>query len=133
MKLHCTLLLLILCAGCAKSIELSPEANQAALASLKLIDDQAYVESWEQAATIFRDEVTLEAWITTVDGRRKPHGPLQARYQRSAVAQTNPTNHPEGDFILITYDSKFTEAVVVEALTMYSEGGRWRMAGYHLK
>ncbi len=135
MKPGCTLsiLILTLCASCARSIELTPAAQQASQTALRLIDDKSYTQSWEQASTIFRDIVTLEAWLTRVASLRDPHGQFHERLQRSAVAMTDPADSPKGEWIVITYDSRFDKNIVVETLMMYLEDGRWRMAGYFLK
>lgn len=130
---HYLILSALLCAACAKTIELPPAADEAARRSLKLIDQHQYAESWQQASHIFRDAVTEEAWLSSVTRVRKPHGDFLERLQRTAAARTDPVDSPPGDYILITYDSKFSESLVVETLVMYLEEGQWRMAGYFLK
>ena len=133
MKLSCAVSLLVLCVGCAESVELSQEAHQAALASLQMIDDKAYGESWEHASSIFRGAVTKEDWLATVTKLREPQGLFQQRMQRSAVAKTNPASSPKGDYILVTYDAQFSESIAIETLVMYLDDGQWQMAGYFLK
>lgn len=133
MKLGFAISLLVACMGCAKSIELSQDARQAALASLQRIDAKAYDDAWEHASSIFRGAVTKEDWLTTVTNLREPQGLFQQRMQRSAVAKTDPASSPKGDYILITYDAQFSEGIVIETLILYLDDGQWQMAGYFLK
>jgi hypothetical protein len=51
------------------------------------------------------------------------------------MAKTNPAASPDGNYLLITYDSVFErKQTAVETLTLYQEAdGRWRAAGYFIK
>ena len=119
--------------GCARAIELTPDMSQAADKILARIDRQQYVATWREAASIFRDSVAQEDWLRIVNDLREPHGALQERLLRSASAQTDPVNSPDGEYVMVAYDSKFADTVVVETLVLYLEDEDWRMAGYFLK
>jgi len=46
---------------------------------LSLMDDQKYEESWHQASSMFRREVTQEKWVAALKRSREPLAPLVSR------------------------------------------------------
>lgn len=109
--------------------------EQASVEWLTLVDDGRYDASWEAASEIFRSAVEKPDWLATVTKLREPLGHFRGRALRSVIAKTDPANSPEGEYILMTFDSGFDHRQdVIETLTMYQEkDGAWRTAGYFLK
>src|ERR1700733_10629498 len=55
------------------------QATKAADAWLKLVDEEKYRESWEQAASFFKEHVTADKWAQMSAAARKPLGAMISR------------------------------------------------------
>ncbi len=100
---------------------------------LTLLDRGQYDEVWRESAAIFQGAVTLEDWQGRMALAHAPLAKIRGRALRSAVKKTNPANSPPGDYVLITFDSRFGTQDVVETLVLFAEGDRWLLAGYFIK
>src|SRR5436305_14015274 len=77
-------LILVTLAGIAAALTIfagpaEDEASAAGQKWLALLDDQKYEESWQQAASMFRDQVKQEQWIVSLKRFREPLGPVLTR------------------------------------------------------
>jgi len=128
-------LLCIFLAACGQPVELSKEQKAAALLWLGLVDKNEYEESWQQASTIFQYAVIEIDWVKQIRAARAPLGAVLSRNQEESVSQKNPSGAPDGDYIVVKYESSFDKkAEVVETLTLYLESdGSWRTTGYFIK
>jgi hypothetical protein len=111
------------------------QAKKVAETWLKLIDDGKYQQSWEQAATFFKDRVTAERWVQMVGAVRKPLGALVSRDFKLAHYMTSLPGAPEGEYVVIQYDTSFANLKsAVETITpMLDKDGQWRVSGYFIK
>lgn len=129
------LLALISCLllGCGSAIELTPEMRVGADKFLTLLDRGNYVGAWESSATIFKNSVTREDWDTQIGRVRGALGKAKTRTQRDAVNQKDPSNHPPGEYVLITFESGFERDDVLETLVLFRQDKEWLLAGYFIK
>lgn len=110
-------------------------AQTAAEAWLDLIDAAEYAESWNEAAPVFQEEVTVEQWTEQVGNPRQQVGALQERALEAAEPATDLPNAPPGEYVILTYDSTFanladaTEMVVM----MKQEDDSWKAVGYSVQ
>ncbi|MBV9696265.1 MAG: DUF4019 domain-containing protein [Gammaproteobacteria bacterium] len=115
----------------------APEAaaQEVARAWLVLVDGGNYADSWTQAATLFRDNVTQAQWQSAAESARGPVGALKARQVQSATFRRDLPGAPDGEYVVIQFASAFRgKASAIETVTvMKDRDGSWRVAGYYLK
>jgi hypothetical protein len=110
------------------------QAKPAAVEFLGLIDSAKYAESWESSAGLMRDKVTRNEWIDKLDKARNLSGALVQRVQKRASYATEAKDSPEGEYIMLIYESDFQRAEdVSEYVTVMLEGDEWKVAGYFMQ
>ena len=110
------------------------QAEPAAVEFLGLIDGAKYAESWESSADLMRDKVTRNDWIDKLNKARNLSGDLVQRVQKSASYATEAKDSPEGEYIMLIYESDFQRAEdVSEYVTVMLEGDEWKVAGYFMQ
>lgn len=123
-------------AGLSVSAAVSPltEAREAALRWLALIDEGAYGESWEQAATLFRIGVGKENWQRAVGSARREIGKSLVRQFKSATFTRGLPGAPEGEYVIVQFTSQYeNKASALETVSMTREpDGVWRVAVYNI-
>ena len=107
-------------------------ALTSALAWLALADGGKYPETWDQAATYFRNALTKDQWVASLKGGRAPLGRLLSRKLKSKMYTKSLPGAPDGEYVVIMYDTQFeNKASAVETVTaMLDKDGNWRVAGY---
>jgi len=131
------LLVLVLAAPTARAAESEAvgKAQEAAGAWLALVDAGKYGESWEAAASFFRAAVTKPGWESAVRSARSPFGALKSRKLRSATFKTSLPGAPDGEYVVIQYDTRFEkkEAAVETVTPMREKDGSWKVSGYFVR
>ncbi len=97
---------------------------------LALVDEQKYEESWNQASSMFRREVTQERWLAALKRFREPLGALVSRTPSRVEFSKFLRGAPEGDYAIIHFTTSFTSRSATERLTLVKEDGRWQTAAY---
>ena len=121
------------------AIDGSPEKEQAAVASAKkwlnMVDQGKYVESWMEAATLFRNAATQEQWKQSLQAVRKPLGKLLSRKLTTKTYRTTLPGAPDGDYVVIEFETSFeNKKSAVETVTpMIDKDGKWYVSGYYIK
>jgi hypothetical protein len=117
------------------SVQKQKAALQSAQAWLALVDTGRYDESWDQAAQTLKDLVDKSQFATSVESARLPVGKLVSRKQKSATYTRTLPGVPEGDYVVILYNSSFENLPsAVETVTpMLDKDGKWRVSGYYLR
>ena len=113
----------------------APDAEEEASTSgqkwLALLDDQKYEESWKQAGSLFRSEVTQEQWIASLERFRNPLGSMISRASSRIDFAKTLRGAPDGDYAIIHFTTSFkNKNDVTERLTLMKEDGRWQVAAY---
>jgi hypothetical protein len=107
------------------------EASTAGQKWLSLLDNQKYEESWDQAASMFRDQVTKEQWLVSLKRFRDPLGDLVSRTASKVDFAKSLRGAPDGDYAIIHFTTSFkAKNDVTERLTLVKEDGKWQMAAY---
>ena len=119
--------------ACGGVVEVTPELREAADGYLTLLDRGQNEEVWHRYATIFKESVTLDAWIKQVEQLKKPLGKAKTRMQRDAIGQQDPTNHPPGEYVMMNFETGFENDEVLETLVLFRQDQKWLLAGYFLK
>lgn len=111
------------------------KAEGSATAWLALADAGKYPESWDAAASYFKAAVSRADWDKALRSVRAPLGALKARKLKSAMFTTSLPGAPDGEYVVIQYDSQFeNKASAVETVTpMREKDGSWRVSGYFIR
>jgi Protein of unknown function (DUF4019) len=110
-------------------------AQQAVERWLQLVDSGKFGESWDDSASFFKAAVTREQWEHMLHAARDPLGKLQSRTLRSATYTKSLPGAPDGEYVVIRYDSSFEhKQSAVETITpMLDKDGIWKVSGYYIK
>jgi Protein of unknown function (DUF4019) len=98
---------------------------------LSLLDDEKYEESWRQASSMFRDQVTLEIWLASLNRFRKPMGTMVSRSVSRVEFTKSLRGAPDGDYAVVHFSTSFrNQSGATERLTLVKEEGKWETAAY---
>ena len=111
------------------------QATKSADAWLKLVDDGKYTASYQQAASLFKDQVSAAKWTEKVGAARKPLGPVASRRVKFAQYETTLPGAPDGQYVVIVYDTSFAhkKAATETVTAMLDKDGKWHVAGYFIR
>jgi hypothetical protein len=115
------------------------EAEKVAIVSmnswLKLVDDNKYGRSWNESAQLFKNSVIRTEWIQLLKNTRRPLGRLINRELISLTYTTSMLNAPEGEYVVIEYNTVFKEqSNVIETVTLVRINEEsWRVSGYFFR
>ena len=126
-------LALWLLAGCG---ETNPEAERAAVAAtvpiLERLDAGDYDAVRAAASPFLKQQVSPEEWLAEVQALRGPLGPHESRTVGTTTYVNNPWGAPEGEYVIVSYDSHWQNGRIHENLSMQRQpNGAWALAGYH--
>ena len=108
-------------------------AEQAALSWLSLLDAEQYFASWNNASTLFKNQLPPVQWGQTASAARHPLGALRSRRLKSATYATSLPGAPDGEYVVLQFESVFDhKASAVETVTPMLEDGVWRVSGYFI-
>ena len=130
---------LVLGLMCHSSLVAGPAEEQAGLASagawLALVDAGEYEKSWDQAASLFKESLSKDQWVKSLEAARKPLGKLISRTSASTTYTKSLPGVPDGQYVVIQYNTSFEhKKSAVETVTpMLDKDGKWRVAGYFIK
>jgi len=131
----CLLLLLVLASmnGYA-SEQKKRDADQAAGKWLALVDGRQYLESWNSAATLFKQQVSSDHWLQAIGAARNPLGSMISRQLVSATYANSLPGAPEGEYVVLQYQTRFQfKQSAIETVTPMLDGNRWRVSGYYVR
>jgi hypothetical protein len=128
---------LVLVTGYATAQDAAKEklAVTAAEKWLAAVDAEKYAESWQEAATLFKNAVTKEQWEQSMQAARKPLGKLVSRKVKTATYAKALPGAPDGEYVVIQFETVFAnKAAAIETVTpMLDKDGTWRASGYFIK
>lgn len=131
------LVLLMFCitpahAGGKEKIDASVKAAQS---WLKLVDEKQYAQSWEEAASFFKDHVTKEQLTQQFEKVHGAMGDLVKRTLKTAEYSTSLPGAPDGEYVVIQFETTFkNKKNAIETVTpMLDKDGQWRVSGYFIK
>jgi hypothetical protein len=110
-------------------------ARDAAKSWLGVVDSGKYAESWSQASSIFRKQVSAEQWENAVRSARGPLGKLLTREFRSAEYSRTLPGAPDGEYVVIQYDGSYEnkKEALETVVAMKEKDEAWRVGGYFIK
>ena len=125
--------ILSLLAGCGES---NPEAERAAVAAtvpiLERLDAGDYAAVHAAASPFLKEQVPHDEWLAEVQALRDPLGAHASRAVGTTTYVSNPWGAPEGEYVIVSYDSHWQNGSIHENLSMQRQpNGAWALAGYH--
>jgi len=111
------------------------EAKQTADAWLLLNDAEQFDQGWETAADFFQSRIEKSNWVVAITSARAPLGKARSRFLQSARFTRSLPDAPEGEYVVIQYESQFEYAgAAIETITvMHEAGGPWKVSGYFIR
>ena len=103
---------------------------------IKLLDAKQYAQSWDVASDYFKQAVSRSEWEKQVKQVREPLGSVVVRSMKKSEPQKNPPGAPPGDYLLLTFDTKFADSEPARTETLpliKGADGRWRAVGYFIR
>ena len=102
---------------------------------LSLCDQAKYGESWDAAATYFKNAVKKEQWQQMASAVRTPLGSVEKRDVKSQSYKTSLPGAPDGEYVIVQFNTEFeNKKAAVETVTMMLDQDRgWRVSGYFVK
>ena len=133
--LFVAVIILVPIAALAQNASKEKAAAASAETWLGLVDKGEYAESWKEAGTFFRNNVTEQKWEHTMQGMRKPLGSLVSRKLKSDAYKTSLPGAPDGEYVLMQFDTSFgnKKAAVETVTTVLDKDGKWRVVGYFIR
>ncbi len=110
------------------------DADEAAGKWLALIDGRQYQDSWEQAASLFKQQVSADNWLQSISAARQPLGAMISRKLISATYATSLPGAPDGEYVVLQYQTRFKyKKSAIETVTPMLDNKRWRVSGYYVR
>lgn len=118
----------------AADVKSEDGGQKAAEAWLALVDAGKYGESWDEASTLLKGQVTKETWEQMAPGVRTPLGKLVSRKVKSRKYTESVPGAPDGKYVILQYETAYEKKKsAIETVTAMLDGARgWRVAGYFL-
>lgn len=116
--------------------DIDTKAARAAVQTwLATVDASDFAQSWQTAASAFKQAVDEPTWARAVQGARGQLGALEHRTEKSATATRSAPGAPDGEYVICVFDTAFErKAAAVETVTaMRDSDGAWRVAGYFVR
>ena len=107
-------------------------ADGAARSWLKVVDAGNYAQSWDATGDVLKANVARDQWQELLARNRAPLGSLISRKLRSAEYTTQLPGAPEGQYVVLQYESGFEhKSSAIETVTpTLDKDGQWRVCLY---
>lgn len=110
-------------------------AIMAAEEFLLLVDTSQYAQSWDAAASFFKNQIPKERWVKQISALRPAFGEVVNRQILEARFLTQLPGAPDGQYMVIQYETTFeNKQKATETITpMLNGDGKWRVSGYYIQ
>jgi len=111
-------------------------AEKAALAWLSFVDGGKYAQAWEAASDIVKNAIQQEQFGSTSAAVRTPLGAVEGRKLKSATPATQLPGAPDGQYMVLLFDTSFAEkkeGLVETVILAKGAEGAWKLAGYWIR
>ena len=107
-------------------------AHEAAEEWLVLYDDGDTEATWDEAALVFQEQIPQQQWDAQVEQIRAGLGAPEERTLLDKRYTEELPDVPEGEYVIIQYQTQYENARTTETLTMRfdADDDAWRTAGY---
>ena len=110
------------------------DATRVARAWLMLVDQQAWVESWQASGDAFRARLTADQWAQMMQAVRVPLGAANNRQLLAVRENVTPPNAPPGNYQLLQFKTDFAQKPGgFEIVALVQQGDAWKVVGYFIR
>ncbi|TOH41983.1 hypothetical protein CGI81_24130 [Vibrio parahaemolyticus] len=99
---------------------------------ISLIDNQHYGESWDSTGSLFRSQISKGEWVAAVSAIRAKVGNLESRSLTTTTSMKSLPNVPDGEYVVIQYQTIFSGKQSTETLTLSKSKTGWVVIGYFI-
>lgn len=100
----------------------------------KLLDRQAWGESWKTSGGVFRSQLTEAGWTATIQPLRQQLGPVASRSLKIVSSANSLPGVPDGEYKIVQFETVFAnKPVAVETVVLAREGTAWKVDGYFIR
>ena len=102
---------------------------------LLLVDTSQYAQSWDVAASFFKNQVPKETWVKQISSVRPAFGKVTNRLILKAQHMSQLPGAPDGQYVVLQYDTTFeNKRKATETITpMLDKDGNWHVSGYFIQ
>ena len=110
-------------------------AQHAAQGWLHLIDTGEIEESWNEAAGIFKEKVTLGQWEKSITEHRTKLGKVIVRELMGGRFTNGLKGFPAGKYVVIRFDTDFEnkKEAIETVIQQMDDQNNWKAVGYYIK
>ncbi|MCD2323203.1 DUF4019 domain-containing protein [Sphingomonas sp. IC-56] len=127
--------------GAQASAPAAPVASASASAGLErartwlaLVDRQAWDESWNTAATLFKAKLSAAQWSSMVQAVRQPLGAVSSRTFKSVTKANSIPGAPAGEYETLEFQTDFANrSGATETVVLFREVDGWKVTGYFIR
>ena len=111
------------------------KAQMAATNWLNQIDNGQYLESWDDAAKYFQNQIQKDRWSSALNASRKPLGVLKSRIVNTSEFKIELPGAPDGNYYVIKFDVSYEKKIkATETVTLLKDkNGEWKVVGFYIK
>lgn len=111
-----------------------PASATSARKWLALIDAQKWNDSWREAGSMFRSQISQQGWASTIAPVRNPLGAPTSRSIGKITKTTSLPGAPSGEYELLEFQTNFANRRgAVETVVLTKESTEWRVVGYFIR
>lgn len=101
---------------------------------IALLDEQRWADSWKTAGTLFKSQIPMAQWESTIKASLQPLGKISSRVRQSVTTATTLPGAPDGQYEIIQFQTAFAQKPsAVETVFMAREGADWKVIGYFIR
>ena len=104
-------------------------AQDSAESWLALVDAGKYLQSWNEAASFFKQQVKSEQWESAVKSVREPLGKIESRKMTRAQYTRTIPGAPDGEYVILQFETSFAKKKSAIRNSHAHEGPGWTMEG----
>jgi len=109
------------------------EAQTAAESWLALVDEDAFGESWDEAASLFQERVDRADWVQKAERLRDSVAAFSSRtLTRTQYRNALDRAQSNGPFVLLKYRATLEADRFEEVLLAVRQDTTWKVAGYQV-
>lgn len=112
------------------------KAVKSAINWLTQIDNNNYMNSWDNADKYFQNQIQKDRWSAALTASRLPLGKLiSKRKLESSEYKTELPGVPDGKYYIFSFDVSYeNKNRALETVTLvYDSEGKWKVIGFFIK
>lgn len=111
------------------------ETVKSATQWLERIDNGQYEQSWDEAASLFKENISREKWQQTLKQVRTPLGEMKGRVVAIVAPHSSLPGVPDGHYMVIKFSTSFShkQKAVKTVTLMLESDDTLRVAGYYIQ